>query len=83
MKEISFEVYESCLQGRMTKRLFNRGFESEKDLFGNIHLDVCGPFKSITRNGENIYTSLVIQITIFGYSCMYLCFLNTMDEAFE
>jgi hypothetical protein len=39
----SFDVCESCLQGKMTKAPFNGTNERTKDLLGIIHSDVCGP----------------------------------------
>ena len=38
-----FPVYESCLEGKMTKRPFNAKGYRAKDLLELVHSDVCGP----------------------------------------
>ena len=37
-------TYESCLEGKMTKRSFPSKGHRANDLLELIHLDVCGPF---------------------------------------
>jgi len=78
-EEVSFDVCESCLQGKMTKKPFNKSFERAKDLLGIIHSDVCGPFKPLTRNGERYFITFTDDYSRYGY--VYL--LKHKDEAFE
>ncbi|KAD5802565.1 hypothetical protein E3N88_13925 [Mikania micrantha] len=75
----SFDICESCLQGKMTKAPFNRINERAKDLLGIIHSDVCGPFKPISRNGERYFITFTDDYSRYGY--VYL--LRHKDEAFE
>ena len=75
----SFDVCESCLQGKMTKAPFNGTNERAKDLLGIIHSDVCGPFKPMTRNGERYFITFTDDYSRYGY--VYL--LKHKSEAFE
>ncbi|KAK1414877.1 hypothetical protein QVD17_30638 [Tagetes erecta] len=75
----SFDVCESCLQGKMTKAPFSGTNERAKDLLGIIHSDVCGPFKPMTRNGERYFITFTDDYSCYGY--VYL--LRHKDEAFE
>jgi hypothetical protein len=45
----SFDTYESCLLGKMTKAPFTGQSERVNDLLGLVHTDVCGPMSSISR----------------------------------
>ena len=51
------EECESCLLGKMTKAPFKGKIERAKDLLDLIHTDVCGPFRSATRNGERYFVT--------------------------
>lgn len=75
----SFDVCESCLQGKMTKAPFSGTNERAKDLLGIIHSDVCGPFKPITRNGERYFITFTDDYSRYGY--VYL--LRHKHESFE
>ncbi|KAD3639942.1 hypothetical protein E3N88_29165 [Mikania micrantha] len=75
----SFDVCESCLQGKMTKAPFSGTNEREKDLLGIIHSDVCGPFKPMTRNGERYFITFTDDYSRYGY--VYL--LRHKHESFE
>ena len=41
-----FPVYESCLEGKMTKRPFNAKVRRALELLELIHKDVCGPMST-------------------------------------
>ncbi|KAK1426395.1 hypothetical protein QVD17_15066 [Tagetes erecta] len=75
----SFDKCESCLLGRMTKKPFSGTNERAKDLLGIIHTDVCGSFKTMTRNGERYFITFIDDYSRYGY--VYL--LRHKDEAFE
>ncbi|KAD6118936.1 hypothetical protein E3N88_10207 [Mikania micrantha] len=75
----SFDVCESCLQGKMTKAPFSGTNERAKDLLGIIHSDVCGPFKPMTRNGERYFITFTDDYSRYGY--VYL--LRHKHESFE
>ncbi|MFS7937026.1 putative RNA-directed DNA polymerase [Helianthus anomalus] len=75
----SFDVCESCLQGKMTKTPFIDTFERAKDLLGIIYSDVYGLFKPITRNGERYFITFTDDYSRYSY--VYL--LRNKYEAFE
>ena len=47
----SFDTYESCLLGKMTKAHFIGRSERASELMGLVHSDVCGPMSSVARGG--------------------------------
>jgi hypothetical protein len=51
----SFDTYESCLMGKMTKTPFTGFVEWANDLLGVIHTDVCGPMSVSTCNGYRYF----------------------------
>jgi hypothetical protein len=51
----SFDQCESCLSGKLTKSSFSHIGERAKDLLGLVHTDVCGPFRTMSRNGERYF----------------------------
>jgi hypothetical protein len=75
----SFDVCESCLYGKMTKAPFSGSGERAKGLLGIIHTDVCGPFRSISRNGERYFVTFTDDFSRFGY--VYL--MKHKHETFE
>ena len=58
----SYEVYKSCLLGKITKAPFTGYSERANNLLGLIHSAVCGPISSIARGGFN--TSLPLLMII-------------------
>lgn len=63
----SFDVCESCLCGKMTKAPFSGSGERAKDLLGLIHTDVCGPFRTMSRNGESYFVTFTDDFSRYGY----------------
>ena len=51
------DTCESCLLGKMTKSPFTGTCEMGEGLFDLIHNDVCGPFRSVTRNASRFYVT--------------------------
>ncbi|GJT93502.1 retrotransposon protein, putative, ty1-copia subclass [Tanacetum coccineum] len=47
----SLEKYKSCISGKMTCKPFLHQVERAKDLLGLIYTDVCGPFRTVSREG--------------------------------
>nr|GEW74660.1 hypothetical protein [Tanacetum cinerariifolium] len=41
----------SCMSGKMTRKSYSHQVERAKDVLGLIHIDVCGPFKIMSRQG--------------------------------
>nr|GEX81010.1 hypothetical protein [Tanacetum cinerariifolium] len=50
-----------------------------KDLLGLIHIDVCGPFKIVSRQGANYFVTFTDDFSRYGY--VYL--LKHKHEVFE
>ena len=75
----SFDICESCLCGKMTKAPFSGTSERASVLLGIIHIDVCGPFKTMSRYGERYYITFTDDYSRFGY--VYL--MKHKHEAFE
>lgn len=78
-ENVSFDICESCLSGKMTKAPFLGSSERAKDLLGMIHTDVCGPFRTATMNGERFFITFTDDYSRYGY--VYL--LIHKHEAFE
>ncbi|GJT82694.1 retrovirus-related pol polyprotein from transposon TNT 1-94 [Tanacetum coccineum] len=45
----SFNVCVSCISGKMERKPFTHASERADDLLGIIHSDVCGPFRTMSR----------------------------------
>ena len=41
-----FPVFESCLEGKMTKQTFNAKGRRVQELLELVHMDVCGPMST-------------------------------------
>ncbi|GKF26607.1 retrotransposon protein, putative, ty1-copia subclass, partial [Tanacetum coccineum] len=49
----SFNVCISYISGKMARKPFTHESERADDLLGIIHSDVCGPFRTTSREGAN------------------------------
>ena len=72
-------VYESCLEGKMTKRPFNAKGNRAKDLLELVHSDVCGPMSVQARGGYEYFITFTNDHSRFGY--VYL--MKQKSETFE
>ncbi|KAI3778645.1 hypothetical protein L2E82_08027 [Cichorium intybus] len=75
----SDDVCESCLLGKMTKSPFKLSFERGEGLLDIIHTDVCGPFRSTTKNGTRFYVTFTDDFSRYGY--IYL--IKHKSDTFE
>ncbi|GJU26190.1 retrotransposon protein, putative, ty1-copia subclass [Tanacetum coccineum] len=75
----SYDKFESCISGKMTKKPFNNNIERATDLLGLIHTDVCGPFRHVSRNGASYFLTFTDDFSRYGY--VYL--LKLKHEVFE
>ncbi|KAI3703356.1 hypothetical protein L1987_73365 [Smallanthus sonchifolius] len=75
----SFEDCKSCLAGKLTKGSFTGIGERAKDLLGLIHTDVCGPFRTMSRNHERYFVSFIDNYSRYAY--VYL--MKHKHETFE
>ncbi|KAI3777237.1 hypothetical protein L1987_47035 [Smallanthus sonchifolius] len=74
-----FDNCDSCLAGKLTKDPFTHVGERAKDLLGLIHTDVCGPFKTMSRNHERYFVSFIDDYSRYAY--VYL--MKHKHETFE
>ncbi|KAJ9557107.1 LOW QUALITY PROTEIN: hypothetical protein OSB04_011721 [Centaurea solstitialis] len=69
----------SCLKGKMTKAPFTGSGEQGKDLLHLVHTDVCGPFRSCTRDNARYFVTFTDDFSRYGY--VYL--IRHKSETFE
>ncbi|GJR91946.1 reverse transcriptase domain-containing protein [Tanacetum coccineum] len=65
--EESFDVCVSCLSGKMATKHFTHASERASDLLGIIHSDVCGPFRTTSKEGANYYITFTDDFSRYGY----------------
>ena len=75
----SDDVCESCLLGKMTKSPFTGSCERGEGLLDLVHTDVCGPFRSTTRDGNRYYVTFTDDFSRYGY--VYL--IKHKSDTFE
>nr|GEV86718.1 hypothetical protein [Tanacetum cinerariifolium] len=63
----SDNVHESCLLGKMTKLPFTGTYERGEGLLDLVHTDVCGPFRSATKDGKHYYVMFTDDFSRYGY----------------
>ncbi|GJS12393.1 hypothetical protein Tco_0369189 [Tanacetum coccineum] len=62
----SFDVCVSCISGKMARKPFTHASERADDLLGIIHSDVCGPFRTTSREGANYYVTFTDDFSRYG-----------------
>ncbi|GJU45594.1 retrotransposon protein, putative, ty1-copia subclass [Tanacetum coccineum] len=75
----SFDVCVSCISGKMEIKPFTFASERADDLLGIIDSDVCGPFRTTSREGANYYITFTDDFSRYGY--VYL--IKHKHEVFE
>ncbi|GKB56859.1 retrotransposon protein, putative, ty1-copia subclass [Tanacetum coccineum] len=65
----SFDVCVSCISGKMARKPFTHASERANDLLRIIHSDVCGPFRTTSREGANYYVTFTDDFSRYGYGC--------------
>ncbi|GKC95170.1 retrotransposon protein, putative, ty1-copia subclass [Tanacetum coccineum] len=75
----SFETCVACMFGKMARKPYSHQVERAKDLLGLIHIDVCGPFKIMSRQGASYFVTFTEDLSLYGY--VYL--LKHKHEVFE
>ena len=68
-----------CLIGKVTKSPFTGTCERGEGLLDLIHTDVCGPFRSTTRDASRFYVTFTDDYSRYGY--IYL--IKHKSETFE
>nr|CAE03845.1 OSJNBb0089K06.4 [Oryza sativa Japonica Group] len=75
----SFETYEFCLLGKMTKAPFTGQSERSSELLGLVHIDVCEPMSSTARGGFGYFITFTDDFSRYVY--VYL--MRHKSESFE
>ncbi|GKE29565.1 retrotransposon protein, putative, ty1-copia subclass [Tanacetum coccineum] len=75
----SFEKCVSCMSGKMARKPYSHQVERAKDLLGLIHTDVCGPFRTVSRQGASYFVTFTDDFIRYGY--VYL--LKHKHKVFE
>ncbi|GKA86550.1 retrotransposon protein, putative, ty1-copia subclass [Tanacetum coccineum] len=73
------EKCKSCISGKMARKPFPHQVERANDLFGLIHTDVCGPFRTVSREGASYFITFTDDFSRYGY--VYL--MKHKHEVFE
>ncbi|GJW68019.1 retrotransposon protein, putative, ty1-copia subclass [Tanacetum coccineum] len=73
------DVCESCLLDKMTKSPLTGSCESGERLLDLVHTDLCGPFRSSTKDGKRYYVTFTDDFSRYGY--VYL--IKHKSDTFE
>ncbi|GJR62538.1 retrotransposon protein, putative, ty1-copia subclass [Tanacetum coccineum] len=63
----SLEKCKSCIFRKMARKSFPHQVERAKDLLGLIHTDVCGPFRTVSREGASYFITFTDDFSRYGY----------------
>ncbi|GKB65422.1 retrotransposon protein, putative, ty1-copia subclass [Tanacetum coccineum] len=75
----SFDKCISCLSRKMARKPYSHQVERANDLLGLIHTDVCGLFRTVSRQGASYFVTFTDDVSRYGY--VYL--LKHKHEVFE
>ncbi|GJR93974.1 retrotransposon protein, putative, ty1-copia subclass [Tanacetum coccineum] len=59
----SFDKCVSCMFGKMVRKPYSHQVEMAKDLLGLIHTDVCGPFRTMSRQGTSYFVTFTEEFS--------------------
>ena len=75
----SFDTYEPCLMGKMTKTPFSGTMERATELLEIIRTDVCGIMSAEARSGYHYFLTFTDDLSRYEY--IYL--MKHKSETFE
>nr|GEU69757.1 hypothetical protein [Tanacetum cinerariifolium] len=75
----SHEKCKSCISRKMARKPFPHHVERAKDMLGLIHTDVCGPFRTVSREGANYFITFTYDFSRYGFVYM----MKHKHEVFE
>nr|GEV90059.1 hypothetical protein [Tanacetum cinerariifolium] len=75
----SFEKYVSCMSRKMARKPYSHQVKRAKDLLGLIYANVCGPFRTMSRQGASYFVTFTDDFSRYGY--VYL--LKHKHEVFK
>ncbi|GKB76908.1 retrotransposon protein, putative, ty1-copia subclass [Tanacetum coccineum] len=67
------------MSGKMARKPYTHQVEKAKDLLGLIHTYVCGPFRTVSKQGASYFVTFTDDFSRYGY--VYL--LKHKHEVFE
>ncbi|GJS97466.1 retrotransposon protein, putative, ty1-copia subclass [Tanacetum coccineum] len=80
----SIEKCKSCISGKMACKTFLHQVERSKDLLGLIHIDICGPFRTVSREGASYFITFTDNFSRYGYVFYgYVYLMKHKHEVFE
>ncbi|GKA90709.1 retrotransposon protein, putative, ty1-copia subclass [Tanacetum coccineum] len=82
LKSTDLETFDKCvsyLSSKMARKPFSHQVERVNDLLGLIHTDVCGPFRTVSRQGASYFITFTDDFSRYGY----VYFLKHKHEVFE
>nr|GEX78386.1 hypothetical protein [Tanacetum cinerariifolium] len=68
----AFEIYVSCMSGKMARKPYTHQVERAKDLLGLIDIDVCGPFRIVSRQEASYFVTFTNEFGRYGYVYLLL-----------
>ncbi|GJY64508.1 retrotransposon protein, putative, ty1-copia subclass [Tanacetum coccineum] len=75
----SLKKCKSCIIGKIACKPFPHQVERAKDLLGLIHTDVCGHFRTMSKEGASYFITFIDDFNHYGY--VYL--MKHKHEVFE
>ncbi|GJZ76088.1 zinc finger, CCHC-type containing protein [Tanacetum coccineum] len=75
----SHDKCKSCISQKMVRKPFPHQVERAKDILGLIHTDVCGPFRTVSREGASYFITFTDDFSRYGF--VYL--MKHKHEVFE
>ncbi|GKD63460.1 retrotransposon protein, putative, ty1-copia subclass [Tanacetum coccineum] len=73
------DVCESCLLGKMIKSPFTGSCRRCEGLLDLVHTDVCGPFRSATKDRKRYYVTFTDDFSRYGYVYLIKHKLDTFE----
>lgn len=67
-----FPACESCLEGKMTTRLFKADGYRAKDMLELIHSNLCGPMSVQAHGGYEYFVTFIDDYSRYGYVYLFL-----------
>nr|GEW17209.1 hypothetical protein [Tanacetum cinerariifolium] len=75
----SLKKCKPCISGKMARKHFPHQVKRANYLLGLIHTDVCGPFRTVSREGASYFITFTDDFSRYGY--VYL--MKHKHEVFE
>ncbi|GJU27165.1 retrotransposon protein, putative, ty1-copia subclass [Tanacetum coccineum] len=75
----SHEKCKSCISRKMARKPFPHHVKRAKDILGLIHTNVCGPFRTVSREGAKYFITCTDDFSRYGF--VYL--MKHKHEVFE